>query len=368
MILYIILIIIILLLGGIFDVNKSQRYKKTYLIFIFSILTLISALRSSTVGVDTMQYVKAYNLINNIPWYDYDTLWYEWGFFALCKILNYFTRDPQILIIISSIIIMSSVGRFIYKNSSNVVISSFLFLTLNLYFNYMNIMRQALAISIVLIGYEYLKENNFIKYVILVVLASLFHQSAICCLVLIIFKKLNYNKNIMLIWGVITVGGFIFWKIFYKIAVTFLSKYEGYSQGIFGVSNYFGAIFEVAVSVSIFIFGIFIFRISKYGFNRVNLRGNIKYKEKIELLAWIISIMVFFSIITIRINIFNRITSYFLIFSIIWLAEAIEVVKDQKDKLLYKYAIVFFTFWYCIIILILRPEWTGVVPYKLFFL
>lgn len=367
MILYIILIVMILL-GGCLGINDTQRAKKIYLTFIFSILTLVSSLRAYSVGVDTMQYIKAYTLIKNIPWSEYGTLWYEWGFFALCKVLNYITSDPQILILVSSIFIMSSVGRFIYKNSSNVVISSFLFLTLNLYFNYMNIMRQAIAISIILIGYEYLKENKLIKYSAIVILASLFHQSALCCLVLIIFKKIRYNKIIMIGWGIISSIAFIFWKVFYEISVTFLSKYEGYSQGIFGVSNYFGAIFEFAVNIFILLFGLLVFKISNKGFNRVKLIGDIEYEKKIELLAWIVSSVVFFSIITIRINIFNRITSYFLIFTIVWLAEAIEIIKFKNEKLLYKYAIIFFTFWYCIIILIFRPEWTGVVPYKLFFL
>ena len=196
MFIYIIVMFLILSIGLFFNVNKSYKLGKYYLIFIFSILTLLSALRNISVGVDTSQYYEAYKLIGTIEWNELDKLRYEIGFSLLCKVLNYISSNPQLLLIVTSIFINSSVGLFIYRNSNNVVLSSFIFITYNLYFNYMNIMRQAIAIAIVLFAYEYLKNKKIIKYSILVLIASLFHTSSIICLLFIIFSKVKYDKKI----------------------------------------------------------------------------------------------------------------------------------------------------------------------------
>lgn len=348
--------LLIILLSLYVDFNRTNQRKIYFLIIIFSLLAIISSIRADSVGVDTLQYVRAYKGIRFLDWNEFDALWYEWGFSALCKLLNYITENPQLLIFITSIFIMISVAIFIYKNSPDVVLSSFLFITLNQYFYYMNIMRQAIAIAIILFVYEFLKKDKYILYSCGVLLATLFHQSAVICLVFILFKKLKYTKKSMLLVFCSCIGGFLFWRELYNLFVGILNKYEDYINGIFGVSNYFGAVLEATVSLSILIVGLLL------------LLRKMEKNNRISCLAWIISAAVFSTILTIRVNIFNRVTPYFFIFTIIWIAEAIKSIKDPKERLLYKYFIGVATIAYCLIILYFRPEWTGVVPYRVFFL
>ena len=126
------------LLFGLAIIKKEKKYKKIYLIVSFILLAGIAALRTKNVGIDTLQFHDAYLRIGYLDWTELTTERYEIGFSVLCKLLNYITANPQILISFTAIFINFSVVRFIYKNSNDVVFSILLYILLNFYFSYMN--------------------------------------------------------------------------------------------------------------------------------------------------------------------------------------------------------------------------------------
>lgn len=366
MLFYNLIIMLSLLIGLGFKVNNSDKKIKFYIVVVFSALTLVSALRGNSVGMDTNQYIKAYENISYLNWNQLNEISYEIGFSVLCKFLSYISIKPQILIIISSMFIMMSVARFIYKNSSDVVMSVLLFITLNVFFNYMNIMRQAIAISIILCSYEYLKKNKYIKFSLATIIASLFHQSAIICLIFIFFEKLKYKYKYILILFFLIIITFIFFGKFYNVIVFLFVKYSSYMRGTYGRENYFGSLIEALVSLAIFSLGFIC--IKKDIFKEKNKSNILEYeRRRINFLLWIMSAYIFFSVMTIKMNIFNRLVSYFLIFTIIWIPEAFKFIKNKKERNLYYYLVILLTLVYCNTILLFRPEWTGVIPYRLFF-
>lgn len=353
MLIYIFLIVIMLLLGIIMKPNSNKKNKKFYIFIVYGMLILVGALRNYTVGTDTAQYTSSYKIIKYISFSEYSKLRFEFGFFALCKILNYISESPQILLIITSFIIYGTIGWFVYRNSQDIVMSSILFVTLNYYGIYLSAMRQAIAIALVLISLKYLYQRKYVRYVLGVIAASLFHQTAIIMLILILFRNMKFKtKYLYIIIGVAALSFCFANKLFELVAKVF-AIYESYSKSGFFESNYFAALLNSLVSLVVLVTGI--------------LCGYLSQNEDYSLNAFVMSISFIFYVISMKISIFSRATIYFSIFTILWLPNTVSTIKNSKQRVLIKYCILIFSLMYWIVIAKYRPEWHGVVPYKTFF-
>jgi len=373
MLIYIALIFNILFFGILFNVNHKRRIKKIYTIFIFLSMSIVTALRSPMVGADTMQYYNSFLMIKNIEYNQLSSaIHYELGFSVLCKLLNYITPNPQILIVITSVFIIFSFTRFIYMNSANIVMSFFIFISLNYYFSYMNIMRQALAIAILLFGYEYLKRKKYVKYCLVVYLASQFHLSASIAIVLIIFSICKFKKKSLIISLIIAPIFFLMDRKILQIGVNVFPQYTVYIDGQYDVSNYFGSVFLMIISLSIFVF-VFI-NFLKYTVQNGKTISEVIYPYKnsstyfneISFLQFCASADFICSILVIQISFLNRIAPYFSIFAILTIPKALEEIKNFNTKKIVSLAIILITLLYWIIITLARPEWYGAVPYSIF--
>lgn len=334
------------------DYNKYKTQKKLFIIIFFSILTIMAMIRSWKVGVDTAQYYRNFNYIVNLDWNEYNSIRYEFGFFALCKILSYFSKDPHILISVTSLIIIPSIGYHIYKYSENIAMSTFLYITLNLYFFHMTGMRQSLASIFILYGFNYLNDEKYIKYIFFTIIATLFHSSAIIMISLVFLKKLNYNNKTYTRTIFIIVICFIFYKSLFSAATIFLDKYSGYSDSVFGVSNYFGALFQ-------FFIGIILYTTVHY------LYFNKKKNKEINLFTLrLFSLAVCFQALAMRMNILGRMTPYFWMFGIVAIPNILHNLKIKRKQWIFFIVIISFVYWF--IIASYRPEWHGIIPYSTF--
>lgn len=351
MAIYIILVLIILI---VFKIDKED----TKALFIsFFLLTLVAALRHYEIGADTYQFYRKYSEIGmDISW-DYTKFRFEPGFFYLCKISYIFIKDAQALIVITSCFINYSVYRFIKLNSKDYCFSTIMYIFANIFFSYMNIMRQAMALSVCLFAYEYLKRKEYAKYFVLIGIACLFHTVAIANLILWAFGVLPHNKMTYRIAVGAALLSFVFYSQFFSI-LSFGLGYESYYQTSFIESNYLGALLEASQALLV-IGGIVVF----------SMQRSKEYKnEEINLLIIAGIIYIWFSFLTIRMIVFNRISGLFSIYFIILLPNILEFVKSRniKDYTLLKNASIFIYFVSFITISLLRPEWNRVIPYKFF--
>ena len=155
-----VLIIMVILFSIPLKVDRNNALKKKWIIVIFGTLTIISALRSYSVGVDSIQYKEAFDKIVKLDFSQSNFLRYEIGFFSFVKTLSLLSDSPQILFIVSSFIIIPSIGIFIYKYSKNVAFSSLLYILFNIFFFHMTGMRQSLALVLLLFAYDNLVKSN----------------------------------------------------------------------------------------------------------------------------------------------------------------------------------------------------------------
>ncbi len=357
MFIYIVIILAILILGIIIKPNDNKKNKKIYLIIIFTIITIVAAIRNVSVGIDTEQFCNAFKRIASISFEQALELRYEVGFICLCKIISYIWTNQQILIIVSSLLIFPIVGFFIYRNSEDVILSSLLYILLNTYAMQMNVMRQAIALAIIIVGYElFFKTDKMIKYMLLVVIASFFHQTALIMIFLVLLKDKKYNLKIYMLTTLAGIIAFLVANKIWNLAVSIFPSYAGYiDKGEYVSPSYLAGTISAIVAWLVLTMGMF--------FERKNKEKNGNY----NFLAYMMSIIFIIDMIVIKINLFVRLASYFGIFTLIWLPNTLKNDLDKNERFLMYFLVVICFILYWGILSLYRPEWYGVIPYTTFF-
>lgn len=181
--------------------NNNRIAKRNYCFFAFVLLSGLLALRHPSMGIDlgygkSYGYLGMYETIGFSGWnkvLNSDFLNYEHGYVIFCKLLSYISKDSQILLISVALISIASISYMIYKYSENCLLSYVIYLGMPVFLINYSGLRQTIAIAITVLSYSFIREKKFLKFVALVILASLFHKSAV---IFLIAYPLYYSKNL----------------------------------------------------------------------------------------------------------------------------------------------------------------------------
>lgn len=186
MIYYIAVIIIVILAALCFIMNGKinfMRNRNLFLFFSFFVFFMLSAFRSVDVGVDTKTYEKHYNIILNTSISDicanYDFNSMELGYNLLCKLSSYIVPNYYFWQLIVSALFCFGMYKFIKNNGENYYMAFSVFLGSGLFLNSLNISRQMLAVMFAVNAWSYMKRRENLASIICILLASLFHISAL---------------------------------------------------------------------------------------------------------------------------------------------------------------------------------------------
>lgn len=103
----------------------------------------------------------------------------EWGFRAVMYGVLLFTENPVGLFMVCAILIVGLTGTAVWKYSAVPWVSILLFAADRHFFISMNVMRQYMALAVVLCAIRFVQEKCLWKYAIVVLVASLFHRSVL---------------------------------------------------------------------------------------------------------------------------------------------------------------------------------------------
>ncbi len=368
MTIYLLLMTIILYLGFRYNVNNGRQIKKLYIIVAFSMLALVAALRSYHVGIDTAQFYRAYSIIGKLDWSQSSSVRYEFGFFALCKLLNYISSDPQLLVVVTSIFVCFSVGRFIYRHSENVVFSTYLYIAFNTYAMHLNVMRQAIAVAIILLGIDFLTSNrskDTLKYCLIVLAASQFHISALVALLPLFLRKIKYNDKTLIIVCAVSICTFAVLPTIVNITAIVLPIVGKYMLSKFGQSNYFAAVINLSICFLVLLYGLFFCKARKFAVIR-GIPVPVEKQIDFGLTAYMLSLNFLFLTLAVRMTFMGRLSQYFTIFYITWIPNITRSISDKRSRIIAGLLIFLLTMGYFVIVAVFRPEWYGVVPYEFF--
>ncbi len=349
MTIYLVALFLLMLYGACKNHNTTNRRKKIYTFVAFACLALIAMLRSYNVGRDLQShYYKTFLRVVNMDWNNLFTLGYENGYLVFYKIISMFTDNGQWMIAIHALFVIGVTGWFIYRNSENVVMSTFLFITTCTWFMYMNIMRQAMAVCTVLIALEIWKRKDwkikrYVLYAAIVILAMQFHSSAVIAFFIPIFDYLPFKRNqIIVSMGVMVLSLLLYNQIFKMISLFQIGKrdymdfYSTSGEAINKISLYF-----VAIYILIFLIG----TMSLVYYKRNSLGGRRNYgpdEHVIErnysdaFLLYMVLALVVCRITGLKINIMARMTYYFMPFMFILLPRALNAFHNANNKKIVK--------------------------------
>ena len=175
-------------------------YKQTkvnfFLFFPFLIGALFSGLRND-VGVDYQSYVDNFDYI--LKGYPSD---FELTNKLIIEFINYMGGNVQVYFMFCAILTNFFIYLFIKEHSKSVATSTVLYFFITFFFfASLNGVRQYLAISIFLFSLRYISSKEFYKYIFIVILASLFHISAILFLPLYFILRRKYSTVELCLYG-----------------------------------------------------------------------------------------------------------------------------------------------------------------------
>ncbi len=226
-------------------ISVSVQPNKLLLFGALTTLAFISGLRSN-IG-DTFNYINIY-ADNEFTW-EYILSQKDIGFGVFQMVLkNYISEDPQIMIFVSALLTNLLIIIVLYNYSRMVELSLYVYITGGLFLVSMNGIRQVLAAAIAFTAIKFLINGNWWKYTFVVVIASLFHQTALILLpmyFLVRFKAWSKATIGLVLFSVIVVIGYEQFTTLLFSAIED-TQYGGYADFAEGGANMIRVAVEAA--------------------------------------------------------------------------------------------------------------------------
>ena len=198
MIAYLITFTFVLTMSGLIQKYKGQKIVKWLLGLLIVGMSLFIGFRYG-VGTDYDSYYSGYYHYSRMSWEELIKIG-DPALRIIAKLCSYFIDSPITMFTIAALIFCSLFVTSIYEYSEDFVFAMFLFICCGTFLEAFNGVRQATAMSIIFFGFRYVKDKKFFKYLITILIATLFHSTAILMISLyFIFNMKVKVFNVLLI-------------------------------------------------------------------------------------------------------------------------------------------------------------------------
>lgn len=333
----VILILVILILCIVMSTLRFKNKNKYFLFISFIILYFVLIVREPV--SDMVGYLNEFDRITQLDFSEIFSVNWEILYVLLNKIIGIVTSDERVFIAITSLIGLIGPYYFIKNYSNNYLISIILFIILGLFSYHFFVLRQTIAISIILLSVKYIKERKLIKFLLLIAIATLFHTSS--CIFVIAYFICNCkitNKYIMLI-TVILIGCFVL----KEYLVTFVYQL-GYTEYLDYASNSDGY-----QRVLLFVIILIITTILYVNLNNKNMKDNNKENSIISISYNLVWLATFFQILSTEESLISRVTAIFAYGIILIIPNLISKLNDKQTRMIFNIIMVFMSIIYAIL-------------------
>ena len=170
--------------------NISARSKDIMYWVCAASLIILSAIRDFSVGPDTINYCNGFENIRQVSFGKALQFGWEQGYVAVNWLLGRFFEGSRALVVFMAMAILIPFFLWIKKESAWPILSLIVFVCTGMWSSSMFILRQWCAMATLTFSYRYIKKREFIPFVVLVLIAALFHRTAvifvlayfICCI------------------------------------------------------------------------------------------------------------------------------------------------------------------------------------------
>lgn len=216
---------------------RNEKYWNYKTIIPIVIASLILGMRYD-VGVDYLNYLEYFNASYQYGFIELERL--EIGFLYLIKVLNYINAHFSFLFIFSALITLVFLYKGIKPLNKFLPYLIFYYFTCGLIFHSNNIIRHMIAFSILIYALEFIKEKQFVRYVIAIALAAAFHKSILIFLPFYFILNRDIFKNLIFQYISLIVFAFLGTQIFELLLNYFsgLFTYLGYTHYLENADQY----------------------------------------------------------------------------------------------------------------------------------
>ena len=352
----IILALFVILVVSITDCrNNGELQKRQAIRFSTSIYILLfigvlfsfwflTAFRGDSIGNDTVHYLNYYRWIADRG--VNPDIQIEMGYQYFCLALSKISSDPFSLLLICATICYVVCGICICKYSQNILFSAILLFCIVFSF-FASGLRQSIAMVLLLIAYEKIKQKKTILPILLIVFASLFHISALIGFLWFLHRYIPKKPiAVFLIAGI--VAALAATGELNALLSTLLKEYESYFDSENAGTGWLGISYYALRSSAFYIFMYLAYKDAK--------------KENSLVVSN--SILALFTVcLGFSVNLFNRASLYFLLPIAIDMSNVFNSGKIRhRDMWMLLMGIVMLA--YFLVTLVFRPEWNNLYPYE----
>lgn len=205
--------------------GNSRKKQMAALFFAIFIPAFFAGVRGENVGSDTGMYIQEYYYPHSFLFGSGFKRTFELGFRLVRDLLLEAKMPHQVFFFV----LQATTLFFLFlaaKNESKEIdirVTMFVYM-FDAYYQSYNMMRQALAVAIVIYAFTLIAQEKNIKGIVFIILAGLFHKSAWVCLAIIpikFFLKRKHGKIYVLIGSILTGLVLLDNRLLRKIAILF---------------------------------------------------------------------------------------------------------------------------------------------------
>ena len=202
--------------------TRRQGLNTLSLLAIFTILFLLSALRME-VGNDYETYVDTFHEIYVGGYVVTEPL-----FNAVVKVLCELSGGENYLLVFAvfAFVTIWIFLKVMYEQADDFSMAFFLFMTLGIYFRTFNTVRYYLVLAITLYSFRYIFRKEYVKFILLIVLAAFFHKSVLVVIPIYFIANMKWKKWYVAVLSVGAAGMLIFQDLIMKIALELYPSYK----------------------------------------------------------------------------------------------------------------------------------------------
>ena len=229
------LILLSVLLFAIGNSITKGKYATIFCGIAVFILFFLMAFRDQSIGTDIEDYLSLFQKvdevgINFLSSNDDNFIGYEKGYLALNYIISYVGGERLLLVVVSALYVLS-VSHCVIQFSPYPLMSLALFVLGNFYFSGMNLLRQYIAIAILLFSIKYVVNRSFLKFLFILLIALSMHRTAIVFVFLYFVYPLKVSNKYILLCISCSILFYLFigqYILSYILGIFELSKFEHY--------------------------------------------------------------------------------------------------------------------------------------------
>ena len=355
MIIYIVMYIIILVSGIVYEENKDKKNaKKIYCIFVALVLLFFSWARNEKLGnSDTVNmYIPRFNLVQKLSFYETFLKFIETEpvFYLITKIITMISTNINFYFMLCAIPLIAGVTKLIYKYSEMPVLSCFMFLGLGYYFISYITLRNSIALGILLFSLDYLIQRKLWKFLLVVIIASLFHSSALFFIMAYPITFFDFKINlkwisIFLLFVIMIIFKDFFINIFFIfIKNSHLLLYKDRN---------------VSLSLTLFVEYLLLF-ISTLPYRESYYEKNKKEANTLYILTYMGALL---ALLVVMQDVMYRVSTFYYIYIIILLPNCINMIIKEK----YKWVLSIIVMIFFVVLGLKYVKDINLIPYKAFF-